>query len=199
MTCVQFMLKTAFSRFQMKSDLLFSPTSYLSNITGYDNFASVLDTKVHKKRDYYVRFLNQSSTRKLIHVGEQPFLNTSSLVLSHLAPDLEVSYKSDLESLLNNQYRVLLYVGQMDMVTPHLGMSQFLRSLNYTGSSAFTAAPRKIVRDLKRGDVSGYLKAQGNLYYMIVRNAGHHAPSDQPRWCREMVERFVFGKSEDDF
>lgn len=184
---------------RIKNDLLFSPNSYLSNVTGYESFASILDTRIHKKRDYYTRFLNQSSTRKLIHVGDQPFNNVSARVVADLLDDFERSSKSELESLLNLKYRVLIYVGQMDMVTPHVGVANFIRSMNFEGKAEFETSERRIVRELKRGEVSGYVKAHGGLFYMVVRNAGHHAPSDEPRWCREMVERFISGTSDEDF
>lgn len=183
---------------KIKADLInFSPNSYLSNVTGYENFASALETRTHKKRDYYSRFLNQSSTRKLIHVGSRPFNNASSRVLQDLSDDYEKSSKFEMESLINLKYRVLIYVGQMDLITPHVGVANFISSLNFDGKSAYEASERRIIRELKRGEVSGYVKAHDNFYYVIVRNAGHHAPSDEPRWCREIVERFVTGKSDD--
>jgi vitellogenic carboxypeptidase-like protein len=189
----------------VREELFFSQNStaehpsYLANVTGYEYFATALETRTHKKRYYFTRFLNQTSTRKLIHVGEQPFNNVSSNVATSFLNDLEFSSKAQMEQLLNLKYRVLIYVGQMDLITPHVGVANFIRSMDFEGKSEFEKSERRIMRDLKRGDVSGYVKAHANLFYVVVRNAGHHAPSDEPRWCREMVEKFISGTSDEDF
>jgi len=177
--------------------LLCSKASFLRNTTGFQYLASALETKIHKKRDYFNRFLNQSSTKKVIHVGDQAFVNVSTRVAELLYKDFEKSYKDEMAQLLNLKYKSLVYVGQMDLVTPHVGVANFLRSLDFVGKEEFDKSDRRIVRDLKRQDVSGYVKSHENLFYVIIRNAGHHVPADQPRWSREIVERFVAGSLDD--
>ena len=35
----------------------------------------------------------------------------------------------------------------------------------------------------------------GNFRQVMVRNAGHILPYDQPKWAFDMIQRFVAGKS----
>jgi len=122
----------------------------------------------------------------------------STRVAELLYEDFENSYKDEMAQLLNLKYKSLVYVGQMDLVTPHVGVANFLKSMDYTGKVEFEKSDRRILRDLKRGDVSGYVKSHENLFYVVIRNAGHHAPADQPRWSREIIERFVAGTLDKD-
>ena len=39
-------------------------------------------------------------------------------------------------------------------------------------------------------ELGGYVKGDGNLKFMLLRNAGHSAPMDQPQWALRMVEKF---------
>ena len=41
--------------------------------------------------------------------------------------------------------------------------------------------------------MSGYVKGDGNFKLMLIRNAGHSAPMDQPQWTLRMVEAFING------
>jgi vitellogenic carboxypeptidase-like protein len=42
-------------------------------------------------------------------------------------------------------------------------------------------------------ELAGYVKGDGNLKLMLVRNAGHSVPMDQPQWALRMVEAFIDG------
>ena len=43
-------------------------------------------------------------------------------------------------------------------------------------------------------ELAGYSKKVGNLVQVLVRNAGHMVPYDQPRWAFDMINRFTSGK-----
>jgi serine carboxypeptidase-like clade 4 len=165
--------------------------SYFKNQTGYDSMTNALESRASKKRNYFAQYLNTTIIRTKIHVGNQTLYNTSLPALKALKSDMFRSYKSDLEEVINKGLKVLIYVGQYDLQTPHVAVSSFVDSLNFTEKANFDKAPRIIVRDRKKGDVSGYVRSAENFAYVILRNAGHHAPRDQSRWSREMIERFV--------
>ena len=42
-------------------------------------------------------------------------------------------------------------------------------------------------------ELSGYVKGDGNLKLMLIRNAGHSVPVDQPQWMLRIVEAFING------
>ena len=45
------------------------------------------------------------------------------------------------------------------------------------------------------GDLAGYAKTVGNFTAVLVRNAGHMVPYDQPKWAFDLINRFTSGKS----
>ena len=53
-------------------------------------------------------------------------------------------------------------------------------------------APRKIWR--VENQVAGYVREAKNLLQVMVRNAGHILPYDQPKWAFDMIQRFIQGK-----
>lgn len=43
-------------------------------------------------------------------------------------------------------------------------------------------------------DLAGYSKQVGNFTQVLVRNAGHMVPYDQPKWAFDLITRFTKGK-----
>ena len=43
-------------------------------------------------------------------------------------------------------------------------------------------------------ELAGYAKVAGNLTEVLVRNAGHMVPLDQPKWAWELFNSFVTGE-----
>ncbi|RWS24971.1 putative serine carboxypeptidase CPVL-like protein, partial [Leptotrombidium deliense] len=55
-------------------------------------------------------------------------------------------------------------------------------------------ADRKIWKvDESDKEVAGYVRKVHNFYQVIVRNAGHMVPADQPRVAFAMINSFVDG------
>ena len=43
-------------------------------------------------------------------------------------------------------------------------------------------------------EVAGYVRQVGDFYQVIVRNAGHLVPYDQPKVAYDLIKRFVNNK-----
>ncbi|XP_047999677.1 vitellogenic carboxypeptidase-like [Leguminivora glycinivorella] len=96
-------------------------------------------------------------------------------------------------SELLEYYRVLVYNGQLDIIIPYPGTVDFIRHLNFSGAEEYEKASRNVWR--VNGDVAGYVKQAGKLTEILVRNAGHMVPLDQPEWARDMITRFTYNRS----
>ena len=43
-------------------------------------------------------------------------------------------------------------------------------------------------------DLAGYVKEVGDFTQVLVRNAGHMVPYDQPKWSFDLINRWTSGK-----
>jgi len=59
-------------------------------------------------------------------------------------------------------------------------------------SKEFSSAKRIIWKvDKEDNEVTGYAKKVDNFTHVIIRNAGHMVPTDQPRAALDMMNRFI--------
>jgi carboxypeptidase C (cathepsin A) len=50
-----------------------------------------------------------------------------------------------------------------------------------------------VLQETAHHELAGYVKGSGGLKVMMMRNAGHSAPMDQPQWALRMVQAFIDG------
>eukprot|EP01147_Barroeca_monosierra_P005272 gene5272-7051_t len=173
----------------LNGDVYKYPT-YFYNLTGtldYDNF---LRTLPPPSFGYYSQFLNQNWVRQAIHVGNAT-LNSGLECELHLIPDVMDSYKPELALLMDN-YKVLIYNGQLDLIVGVPLTELYLPTIPWSGASEFAKADRVIWKVAKSDDeVAGYVRSVKEFRQAVVRRAGHIAPFDQGRAVKDMVTRFI--------
>ncbi|VVC29667.1 Serine carboxypeptidase, serine active site,Serine carboxypeptidases, histidine active [Cinara cedri] len=157
----------------------------------------------------WMEYVNATATRRALHVGVRP-LNSPVKVFNHLADDIMRSTKQWLSALVDDgKYRVLLYSGQLDMLVPYRGTMNMARSLRWTGAEHFRNATRTVwwvpVQNSVRSAyntvqsvtsvAAGYATSYGPLTVLMVRNAGHMVPLDQPSRALKMINHFTSNQS----
>lgn len=161
------------------------------NMTGLNDYDNFLNTNAPSSFDYYAAFLNQPEVQAAIHSGAVKFPSNPTQCELHLLSDFMVSFQEEIGLLMDN-YKVLLYSGQVDVIIGPALTEAFLPLVPWTGQPALQDAPRAVWRVLDTDtEVAGYVTAVQNFTYAIIRNAGHIAPFDQPRAARDMIERFI--------
>lgn len=161
--------------------------SYFKNFTGFQNYYNFLHPTDKSDMGIFIDLLNNDKIRASVHVGGLPF-NSGKEVQEHLAYDVLKSVAPYVSDLLSH-YRLLFYNGQLDIIVAYPLTESFLRNLNFSSAEDYKTAARRIwrVEDV----VAGYVKRAGNLTEMLVRNAGHMVPHDQPKWALDMITRFI--------
>ena len=96
-----------------------------------------------------------------------------------------------LEVLLDN-YKVLLYNGQLDIICAYPLTMNYVRTLKWKEAKAYGEAER--MKWFVGKELAGYSKTAGNFTEVLVRNAGHMVPGDQPLWAYDMITNFAFDK-----
>ncbi|CAH1107288.1 unnamed protein product [Psylliodes chrysocephalus] len=151
--------------------------NYLVNYSDFDDF----DT------DELGDFLRREDIRKAIHVGNTPFQKDGN-VYANLQADIPKSVAPLVAELLEH-YRILVYNGQLDTVVPYSTTVEYLQNLDFVSAEEYKNAERRKWR--YGSDVAGYIKSAGNLTEVLVRNAGHLVPADQPEWALDLINKFM--------
>ena len=115
--------------------------SFYFNATGLDNYFNFLTPVYHTNP--YIEFLNLNTTRNSIHVGDNRYHDYNSTVEEYLIPDWMKSIRYKLPPLLEN-YKVLVYNGQNDIILGGPVCENFLRGLVWSGQNEFLAAQKII-------------------------------------------------------
>jgi len=183
--------------FQIFDDLLNGDLSghpsYFTNSTGFHYYFNYLVTKDPEDQAYYAKFLQLPQVRKAIHVGNLTF-NNGQDVEKHLLSDVMQSVKPLVEDL-KDHYRVMIYNGQMDIIIAWPLTENFITSMKWSKGSNYTGTPRTLWH--VGGELAGYVKQVGDFTQVLVRNAGHMVPYDQPKWAFDLINRFTSGKKFD--
>lgn len=169
----------------LSGDSIFQRTAKFHNVY---NYLSPLDPTEGLTRNYS-RFINQDETRRALHVGNITYGGSESA--NHLELDIPKSVKSLVSELLSH-YRVLIYTGQVDIIVGYAITSHYLENLEYSSSGEFKNAKRYPY--YVDSELAGYSKTAGNLTDLLIRNAGHLVPYDQPVWALDMITRFTRNK-----
>ncbi|CAD0204173.1 unnamed protein product [Chrysodeixis includens] len=167
--------------------------SLFTNMTGFNFYFNFLHTKDYTQYEDFGPMLQKSAVRKMIHVGDQPFHN-GSVVEQHLKQDVMKSVAPWVSELLDHYY-VVIYNGQLDIIVAYPLTTNYLRNLKFSGAEEYKTAKRYIWK--VDGEVAGYVKQAGKLVEIMVRNAGHMVPGDQPKWALDLITRFTHEKTFD--
>lgn len=168
-----------------------SAHSLFQNLTGFNFYFNYLHTKDTNASNWMGEWLQRADIRRAIHVGNCTFHGDGSKVEEHLKEDVMQSLAVLIADLVKH-YKVLLYNGQLDIIVAYPLTENYLMNLNWTGAKEYKSAKRKIWR--VDGEIAGFSKTVGNLTEVMVRNAGHMVPTDQPKWAYDLISRFTRNK-----
>nr|XP_003935214.2 probable serine carboxypeptidase CPVL [Saimiri boliviensis boliviensis] len=178
--------------------ILTSEPSYFQNVTGCTSYYNILQCTEPEDQIYYEKFLSLPEVRQAIHVGNRTF-NDGTVVQKYLREDILQSVKPWLTEIMNN-YKVLIYNGQLDIVVPAALIERSLMGMDWKGSQEYKEAERKVWKIFKSdNEVAGYIRQVGDFHQVIVRGGGHILPYDQPLRAFDMINRFIYGRGWDPY
>lgn len=138
--------------------------------------------------DKYVSLITKDHIRKLIHVGQRKYEDCSDRVWIDFQQDFMQSMKPMIEELLEH-YPIMFYSGQLDIIVAYPLSENFFQKLQWNGAEQYYNAKRNILKVGKH--VAGYYKSAGNLTDVLLLNAGHMAPFNQPKHVLDMLHKFI--------
>ncbi|GFP98387.1 serine carboxypeptidase-like 48 [Phtheirospermum japonicum] len=138
------------------------------------------------------RFLNQKSVKRALGVDERmEFASCSNAVQNAMLGDEMRNLAVYIPELLDDGIKLLLYVGEYDLICNWLGISQSVHEMQWSGHNGFNTTD--YVPFLVDGAEAGSQKSYGNLTFLKVYDAGHAVPMDQPKPALEMLGRWMQG------
>ena len=173
--------------------LVDGPPDYFSNISGSNNYYDLRTVFATDFGGPYGAFLNLTSVREALHVGTYEYASQSDACAVAMNNDICKTEIGDLRALLeDDDTSVLLYNGQFDFIVAPATTEIMLQATNWSGLRLYQASPRSIWRiPSDEADVAGYVREALGLTQIIVRQAGHITPADQPARAYDMITRFV--------
>jgi vitellogenic carboxypeptidase-like protein len=95
--------------------------------------------------------------------------------------------------------KVLIYNGALDLICGAPLTERYLPLLEWNGAAAWQQTPRSLWHDTSYpgGAIAGYFRGTANLLQVVIRGAGHMAPTDQPTRSLDMMSRFIDGRDFD--
>ncbi|EGG15670.1 peptidase S10 family protein [Cavenderia fasciculata] len=171
------------------TDLINGPPDYFQNITGEPDYYDIRRTVEPSYGGNFELFVNQSSIRNLLHVGNHYFQDNNEVYLA-LQEDIPKSVKPLIPTLIEN-IKVMFYNGQFDFIVGVSTTETFIRTIPWSGIGSFIQTDRVIwYIPTDTIDVAGYVRHYQNLTQVVVRGAGHIVPFDQSARAYDMITRF---------
>ncbi|XP_077978166.1 putative serine carboxypeptidase CPVL [Glandiceps talaboti] len=176
---------------------LFMYRTLVQNLTGLEDISNYMNTNDTAVFGYYPHYLAKGDVRYAIHVGNVTF-SDRDMTYYYLLDDMCQSVSQWVIEILNNDYKVMFYNGQLDAVIASPLVERFLWNLQWKGMDEYRKAQRQIWKvNQNDTDVAGYVRAVGpglgNIFQVLIRGAGHVAPYDQPERTLNMISNFVDG------
>jgi carboxypeptidase C (cathepsin A) len=136
-----------------------------------------------------------SNDTNIDHYGfekDNNYETMSQLVYTKFANDFMKEEVASVEYLLNEGISVLVYQGQDDGYINTAGTIKWVEELNYANAEQFRNARFEGWRIDDRMLMLGSKKSAGNLTLVIVNNAGHFVPQDNPESALYMLRNFLY-------
>lgn len=166
--------------------------SYFRNVTGFSNYYNYLiNNDTSASMLYMGKYIQRADVRSAIHVGNNTFNGVAQQVEIHLVEDVMQSVAPWISELLGH-YRGLIYNGQLDIIVAYPLTLNYLQNLKFSAADEYKKAQRHLW--YVDQELAGYAKVAGNLTEVLVRNAGHMVPGDQPKWALDLITRFTRNK-----
>lgn len=137
------------------------------------------------------RWLALPEVRQALHAGDRVWNEDNGVkVFESLRGDDMVSSLPYLQRIVKRT-RVLVFNGQYDWVCNHIGVEALLeRHLIWEGQDEFARRHNKRAWRVN-GELAGYYRVAGRLMHVVVMDAGHMVPEDQPEHSFRLIRHFL--------
>ncbi|XP_038718221.1 serine carboxypeptidase-like [Tripterygium wilfordii] len=168
--------------------------SALRNFAGNRNFYDIRKQRIGTSNYDFSnmeKFLNKQLVKKALGV-EKPFVHLNETIYDAMIGDYVKNLDVGIPDLLKNDIKVLIYVGDQDLICNWVGNLKWVSKMEWDGKKGFKEAP--FVPFLVDGVKKGWMSSYGPLTFIRINKAGHMVPMDQPRVAFHMIRSWMKGE-----
>jgi carboxypeptidase D len=139
-------------------------------------------------------YLNRADVKRAIHATRAPqrYVECADPPYNALSHQDGKGVTEELIYILDAGIPVLIYSGQFDLICNHMNLEKVLDGLGWIGKDEWLGAQPGVWMQNNRP--AGYNRKYKNLQSLVVLNAGHMVPMDQPEIALSMLRTFVSGR-----
>ena len=147
---------------------------------------------VYYQRDL-ANFMNTAIRKKLrIIPSSVKWGAQAENVFKYQSDDLLRPVIKEVDYLLSQGLKVVVYQGQFDMLCDTVGTEQWINKLTWSGLQGFKYATRKpLYTDGQKGQTQAFVKSYGHFSLYYILNAGLMVPSDNAEMGLKMLTEII--------
>ncbi len=137
----------------------------------------------------YTNWLNSPQVMAAL-AADKPWQDCNYEVNGILAQfDWIIDYSTELNLLLDNGAKVLAYYGEVDWICNWVGGHQWSLDFKWSKQAEFQASSWE--EDWQGGAGRRRQTADGSFQFVVIHEAGHMVPMDQPQVALQMLNDFI--------
>ncbi|GAB6030156.1 hypothetical protein CHUAL_014171 [Chamberlinius hualienensis] len=175
--------------------LLFNTVgSLFAILTGYKTWINSNYPTSCQMSPEMLTFIQSDDFRDRLHIGNNTLNNGNGLLLLKLSlgRDLLSTNAKNVETLLNDGYKVGLVTGQRDLLVYPTAQRHFVTNLRWFGDGIYNASLRLQWTAEGQSELTGYLTKAFNLWEIMIIRAGHCIGYDEPCPLSDAFQKFIF-------
>jgi carboxypeptidase C (cathepsin A) len=159
------------------------------NVDVYDIRYKANEDPTDPLNDALSKWLNKASVQSELHVNRK-WLGCATAPYIALESDEQLSTEGLFADLLT-AYQVMNYNGNYDLICNWYGTWWWTNTVEYPQQQQYINAKNNtwVVDNTS----AGFWRYAGNFTHIIVLNAGHMSPFNQPKNTQDMLYRFISG------
>ena len=158
------------------------------------NVYDIRDKQGYERLDNVtIGLMNNKDAQKELGVNVNQFVLCNMTINTMMSMDIPVSQTFNLEYLVQNGYRIMMYFGDKDYICNWRGGEVLVNDMSWAGKKGFQATSTKNWKT-DDGKVAGTYRKYDNFNFVTVSEAGHMVPLNQPLFALSMFEKFILNK-----
>ena len=140
-----------------------------------------------------VNFMNTAIRKKLgIIPNNVKWGAQAENLFKYQSDDLLRPVIKEVDYLISQGLKVVVYQGQFDMLCDTVGTEQWINKLTWPGLQGFKYATRKpLYIDSQKGQTQAFVKSYGDFSLYYILNAGLMVPSDNGEMALKMLGEII--------